>query len=310
MSVSITVSHGNEQLPSLPSALKTISLFDPTVRSSSLEKPIFILAAGWRSGSTLLQRLVISSGEALIWGEPYGAASLLRFMTESLQRTPRELLPERILDCTQTTIPEELTGQWIANLYPQTQCLLNAHANFWDALLMQPAQQAGYKRWGFKDVRIDIDQAEYLKWLYPNAKFVLLYRNPFHCYVSYKRYNTTWYETWPDSPLLTPNDFGRHWNKLVSGFLNKATRLNSFTLRFENLISTPAILEELSEFLELKMDPRTLYQRIAFSESTLPLYQPSASELEALRLEVSPTAEKLDYFMSDAYYGQPLLQQS
>ena len=35
--------------------------------------PIFIFTTGWRTGSTLLQRLITSSGETLIWGESGGA---------------------------------------------------------------------------------------------------------------------------------------------------------------------------------------------------------------------------------------------
>lgn len=40
------------------------------------ERLIFVLSAGWRSGSTLLQRMLMASGEALIWGDyPRAVAS-------------------------------------------------------------------------------------------------------------------------------------------------------------------------------------------------------------------------------------------
>ena len=29
-----------------------------------------MISAGWRSGSTAVQRLLVSSGDAMIWGEP------------------------------------------------------------------------------------------------------------------------------------------------------------------------------------------------------------------------------------------------
>ena len=40
--------------------------------------PVFILSAGWGAGSTLLQRLIMSSGEVLVWGEPFDQAAIDR----------------------------------------------------------------------------------------------------------------------------------------------------------------------------------------------------------------------------------------
>ena len=42
------------------------------------DKPIFIFACSWRSGSTLLQRYITASGEILVWGETGGALNALR----------------------------------------------------------------------------------------------------------------------------------------------------------------------------------------------------------------------------------------
>src|SRR5262245_32576620 len=33
--------------------------------------PIFLLSSGWRSGSTLVQRLINSDSSVLMWGEPF-----------------------------------------------------------------------------------------------------------------------------------------------------------------------------------------------------------------------------------------------
>src|SRR5262245_48832244 len=52
----------------------------------STEKPIFILSAGWRSGSTLVQRCVMSGGEAMIWGEPYGPFGLFDALADPIRR--------------------------------------------------------------------------------------------------------------------------------------------------------------------------------------------------------------------------------
>ena len=48
-------------------------------------EPVFLLAAGWRSGSTLVQRLLASSGELLMWGEPYDHCGLIRSLAEGVR---------------------------------------------------------------------------------------------------------------------------------------------------------------------------------------------------------------------------------
>ena len=42
------------------------------------DAPIFLLSAGWRSGSTMLQRLLMSDPGVLIWGEPYDECGLVQ----------------------------------------------------------------------------------------------------------------------------------------------------------------------------------------------------------------------------------------
>ena len=49
------------------------------------DDPIFVLAAGWRTGSTLLQRMIIEAG-ALVWGEPYSQAGPSQAMASVLGR--------------------------------------------------------------------------------------------------------------------------------------------------------------------------------------------------------------------------------
>jgi hypothetical protein len=47
------------------------------------DSPVFILAAGWRSGSTLLQRMLMP--ECFVWGEPYGHSCMLQQLAEPLR---------------------------------------------------------------------------------------------------------------------------------------------------------------------------------------------------------------------------------
>jgi hypothetical protein len=104
--------------------------------------------------------------------------------------------------------PDEMTGDWIANLFPAPAALKRGHRALLDAAFAEPARLAGAPRWGIKEVRLTAEHAHYLRWLYPSAKFVLLYRNPLDAYQSYCRYGRNWYDTWPDRPVFTPRRSG------------------------------------------------------------------------------------------------------
>ena len=42
------------------------------------DQPVFVFSAGWRSGSTLLQRMLMKHNEKLImWGEPYHLCNIV-----------------------------------------------------------------------------------------------------------------------------------------------------------------------------------------------------------------------------------------
>ena len=68
---------------SLEEAISVIGKRWPAVTSSAQEEPVFVLAAGWRSGSTLLQRILLR--KCLVWGEPYGLSGFIARMAESLE---------------------------------------------------------------------------------------------------------------------------------------------------------------------------------------------------------------------------------
>src|SRR5688572_31225972 len=80
-------------LLSIPDAINVINSRWNIESAADREAPIFIFAAGWRSGSTLLQRLLISGGDALIWGEPYSPSDIVGRLTESLRIFSQEFPP-------------------------------------------------------------------------------------------------------------------------------------------------------------------------------------------------------------------------
>lgn len=285
-----------EQAVPLPAAIQRICSCPGGNDKPSPDNPIFVLAAGWRTGSTLLQRLIISSKQTMIWGEPFGPAAMVNFMTEPLRRIPRELFADRFVDVNQpidrSELSADLSGKWIANLYPTLDFLQDAHVKYWQSMLGEPARKLGFERWGFKDVRLSVDHAWYLKWLFPNARFLFLYRNPFDAYISYRSFGKVWYHTWPERPLLTADDFGRHWNQLASGFTTRAAEVGALIVCFEQLISQESVVQQIEQYLQLPLDRCVLGQRIGAQKNG---YQLSLAELQGLERSTSPTMQRLGY---------------
>ncbi len=129
------------------------------------DDPIFVLAAGWRSGSTMLQRLLV--GPCFIWGEPFGHAGLIDSLAEPI-RCFTAMWPEKH-HFYRGQDGDKLARSFIANLYPAMEDLLRAHRGYFERLFAEPARRAGASRWGLKEVRLDVDHAVYLQWLFPRA---------------------------------------------------------------------------------------------------------------------------------------------
>ena len=104
--------------------------FDPVPMPDG-NAPVFMLASAWRSGSTLTQRLLVSSNRLLMWGEPYDHSSLIRRLAESMAPFDDRWPPDPyIVD------PDDppSADRWIANAYPDPDHLVAAHRAFFDRL--------------------------------------------------------------------------------------------------------------------------------------------------------------------------------
>lgn len=256
---------------------------------------MFLLSAGWRSGSTLLQRLLCSSNEIVIWGEPLGDAAVIPRMASSLYSISNTWPPEEFLSRNQEL--ESFSSSWIANVTPEISALKAAHRAYYDRWLGQSAKETyGVSNWGLKEVRLTVEHAKYLKWIYPNARFVFIYRNLFDAYSSWR--GNMWADKWPGYYTWSPIAYARHWKLLLTGYLDGCNEVGGYLVKYEDLVQGNIDLQGLADYVGIsKIDDSVLKDRIASPDKIKKRRKRWVTPIERLMLSLiaSDLLKKLGY---------------
>ncbi|MDP1816518.1 MAG: sulfotransferase, partial [Leadbetterella sp.] len=251
------ISHANQISQGIASIQKN---YFCTEKTFDQESPIFILSAGWRSGSTLLQRLLMSSREIVIWGEPLGCSGFIQKTAYSLSIITDQWPPKDYFAAENDL--GNFANEWVANLTPAMDFFQRAHREmFYQWLGVSAKEQFGLSRWGLKEVRLTIDHAKYLKWLFPKARFIFLFRHPYQAFRSWK--GNLWRDAWPGYYRNSPIAFGMHWRKLVGGFIEDYQEVGGMLVKFEDLISDNYDFGKLAHYAGLnKIDTEVVKNKI------------------------------------------------
>lgn len=143
--------------------------------------PVFVFAVCWRTGSTLLQRVLNTSDDLMIWGEP-GYLDLMKRIHVMLtrQKDSQKWMWESIQK-------NGISNAWIPNLMPPEETTLDACRTFFNILYSASASdlKPQARHWGFKEVRKDaVQNAHFLHQLFPDARFIFHFREPVSCFES------------------------------------------------------------------------------------------------------------------------------
>lgn len=243
--------------PSVEKLVDSIALLqsrgmDTTTSEVEAEAPIFLLSIGWRSGSTLLQRVLVTDPNLLLWGEPLGEMAFFSRIAEMLS-APMNPLKLGIWATQADTNSSALSTSWIANLYPPTRHLRMALRSLFDEWLRKPACERGFARWGFKECRLGATEASLLHWLYPNAKFVVISRHPFDCYRSLADARWAPYYRYPDVRVNSAATFAHHWNRLAVSWSQLPASFPWFHIRYEDLTGGKVDFRKLESWLGIEI---------------------------------------------------------
>jgi hypothetical protein len=233
----------------------------------------------------------VSSGEVLVWGEPYGRAGVIPALTRATQAFQPDWPSAAAVATDEVASGAPLADQWIANLYPEPRSFRAALRALLDELVAAPAHRRRFSRFGLKEVRLSGADALWLKWLYPDARFVFLVRNPWDAWSSMK--GSTWYLRWPDQPIGTAAGYARVWSGLLATFLEWHDP-SGMLVRYEDLQRVGWDLTPLAAHLALRtIDPSVRASKIR--GLVRPPTRLDAQEIEQIAETAGELAETLGY---------------
>jgi hypothetical protein len=181
-------------------------------------RPHMIFAAGWRCGSTMLQRMLIAGlDKCVIWGEPWEEYEFHRTMMEQF------LQHSDVHQGIAQTAPDlkSLPFSQTANMNPGFEHLREVHHAYWRSLLWN--RQIDHTNFGVKWVHADKQVIRYFKFLFPQFRPLLLVRNPFDALASYMTATGEGKHPWCRSRresywIEKPKQFLREWYHMAQSF--------------------------------------------------------------------------------------------
>lgn len=261
--------------------------------------PVFVVSAGWRSGSTALQRLIISGGDAFIFGEPFANSRLIprleRIVTSSTVLDNRDDYVINDVD-----IDAHLAKSWIARVNPHASELMWGVRNLLEATYWRPLQKTSFRTWGAKEVALTPKQLRLLLTAFPDATFLCIIRNPEAAYRSFRNFVVGGVDprsryrgefSW----VINPIGFGRIWSDMARTFRAIRTLPNVHVYRYEDINNDTGFPDRLGEALGMTLDNQVWATRLGSSARAHDDSLPYRAERILLRRATSSERQEWGY---------------
>jgi hypothetical protein len=217
--------------------------------------PLFITAPTARNGVTLLQRLVNSSKQMIIYGENTNFMNVVPKLVHSSVQVHNERSAE--FNEARKQFLEQTTEGWTSNLWPDPQPLMMvAFEAFYKSVLVyqQCSQKYGYQRWGIKNPLSEPQMIERLRILMPQARFAFVYRDPIDVIKSAKsrKFITT---------VEQLQQYAAQWKEILTTVVGYGFEQVK-VIKYENLIDNPdPIIDQLERFAGITGIDRNVMNR-------------------------------------------------
>lgn len=215
------------------------------------------MGCGWRTGSTLLQRLLCTHPDIHIWGENCGLVRHLHQAAEAVAGFSHVAKQHR------RNYQQQQANGWLAMMNPTPDYFHMGLRALLEAYYLDSAIEHGKRRWGFKEVRHEIDIAKFLHQLYPAAKFIFIIRHPARCLASAQATQTAFLKKGLLADVGGAEKFLEHWAAIATSFLCPLDKATMMRIRYEDLVENSFdLVREVGEFLDV--DPGEI-DRAVFS---------------------------------------------
>ncbi len=217
--------------------------------------PVFITAPTARNGVTLLQRLINSSRQMIVYGENTNFMSVVPKLVHSSVQVHNERSAE--FNEARKQFLQQTTEGWTSNLWPDPQPLMMiAFEAFYKSVLVyqQCSEKYGYQRWGIKNPLNEPQMIERLRILMPKARYLFIYRNPIDVIKSAK-----------SRKFITTTDqlkqYAAQWAGILTTVVNYGFEQVK-VIKYENLIDNPdPIIDQIERFAGITGIDRSVMKR-------------------------------------------------
>jgi len=210
--------------------------------------PVVIVAPTQRCGSSLLQRLLNSTGKIIVYGENFYLLQNLPNMLLELHQNAEERT--KIVSNTLDLFLNTDFDFEASSLFPDyIDYLQSTRAGFHNIISYYGAhaKEHGFERWGIKHQIRQYDGFRFVLGLLPHARYIFIYRDLLDVARSAK-------SRWPKrfSQLDEYRRLGQLWQKNLRSILDLRGD-NFLTFRYETLIADPEHhLDLLEDFVDIR----------------------------------------------------------